>query len=197
MSSSQAVQLHTKRLMLKDLTAQDAEALFAYRSLPEVTKFQGWTPTTVNDAVDFVTNGICHDLDQPDTWFQLGIFLQGEGLLIGDAGLHFLPESRDAASLPTDVVEIGITIAPASQGNGYAVEAVLRILGFLFEELKKNKVIASVDPANNKSMSLMKRVGFQLEDIYPKSVFFRGEWADDAVFSFTSEQWRIHLNSNR
>lgn len=213
MPGSQAVQLHTPRLLLKDLTSQDAEALFAYRSLPEVTKFQGWVPNTVNDAVDFVTNGICHHLDQPDTWFQLGIFLQEDESLIGDAGLHFLPsgwdaapgqvdnevdgEGGNAAPLPTDTVEIGITIAPARQGNGYAVEAVLRILSFLFEELNKIKVVASVDPANHRSMSLMKRVGFRLDGIYPKSVFFQGEWADDAAFSLTLEQWRNHLNSNR
>ena len=213
MPGSKAVQLHTKRLLLKDLTTHDAEALLAYRSLPEVTEFQGWKPNTVNDALDFVTNGICHHLDQPDTWFQLGIFLESDLSLIGDAGLHFLPlgwdtasgkgngqkddEEKTAAPLPTDTVEIGITIAPAHQGKGYASEAVRCVLRFLFEELNKNKVVASVDPANHKSMSLMRRVGFQLEGIYPKSVFFQGEWADDAAFSLTVEQWKAHVNSKR
>ncbi len=200
-----ALKLHTPRLLLKDLRVDDAAALFAYRSLPEVTEFQGWTPTDVSDAVGFIEHDICHVLDQPDTWFQLGIFLNAtddpndDKKLIGDMGIHFLSSATEEIQKPglTDTVEIGITISPAHQGRGYASEAVRRILDFLFEELHKIRVIASVDPDNHKSMTLMKSVGFQLDGIFPKSVFHRGEWVDDAAFSITLEQWRNHSNSNR
>jgi len=210
MTEHLTVQLETPRLLLKDLTVDDAEALFAYRSLPEVTEFQGWTPTQISDAVQFIEQDICHILNQPDTWVQLGIFqkgndsngqndVNGDKTLIGDVGIHFLPEKTKETQNPNhgEAVEIGITINPAYQGIGYAAETVGRVLDFLFEELHKSKVIASVDPNNLKSMALMKNVGFRLEGIYPKSVFFRGEWADDAAFSMTLDQWRNHSNSNR
>jgi RimJ/RimL family protein N-acetyltransferase len=176
------VQLSTPRLLIKGLTTPDAKALFQYRSLPEVTRFQGWVPTSVEDAIRFIEEDICHVMNQPDTWFQLGIFLSDAKTLIGDLGIHFLPE--DSA------VEIGVTIDPMFQGRGFASEAVGGVMGFLFDSLQKSKIVASVDPKNQKSMELMAGLGFLLKGIFPHSVLFRGEWVDDAVFEMTRKQWQ-------
>lgn len=176
--------LQTPRLLLKGLTTADAEALFAYRSLPEITRFQGWAPISVDEAVRFVEQDICHEINQPDTWFQIGIFLRENQTMIGDMGLHFLIGEQANNS-----VEIGITVAPGFQGRGFASEAVRGMLDFLFDTLQKKNVVASVDPQNESSMALMRRVGFQLEGIYKNSVLFRGEWADDAVFQMSRQQW--------
>jgi RimJ/RimL family protein N-acetyltransferase len=173
--------LRTRRLLLKGLTTPDAEAFLRYRSLPEITRFQGFLPKSVEDAIHFIEDDICHVMDQPDTWFQLGIFQSDTMTLIGDLGIHFLSEGRE--------VEIGVTIAPEFQGKGFAKEAVGRVLDFLFNVLQKNIVVASVDPANQTSMSLMTGLGFRLIGIYPQSILFRGEWADDAVFQMTVNQW--------
>jgi RimJ/RimL family protein N-acetyltransferase len=174
--------LYSERLMLKDLTVADAEAFFQYRSLPEITRFQGFAPVSVEDALGFIEKDICHEMDQPDTWFQFGIFHREEQTLIGDLGIHFLAEENTA--------EIGITIAPQFQGRGFASEAVGCVIDFLFETLHKDKIIASVDPKNHKSMALMRQVGFQLRGIYPNAFLLKGEWADDAVFEITPQQWR-------
>jgi RimJ/RimL family protein N-acetyltransferase len=173
--------LYTPRLLLRGLKPADAQALYEYRSLPEVTRFQGFSPETVSDAIRFIKEEISHEIDQPDTWYQLGIFLQEDDTMIGDLGIHFLPEHKEA--------EIGVTVAPIYQGRGFATEAVGCALDFLFNSLHKNKVVASVDPKNSKSMSLMTGVGFQLTGIYKNTVLFRGEWTDDAVFEMTSNQW--------
>lgn len=176
--------LQTSRLLLKELELADANPLFGYRSLPEITRFQGWAPKSQEDSIRFIAEDICHIMNQPDTWFQLGIFLrEGETakLLIGDLGIHFLLEESTA--------EIGVTISPEFQGKGLATEAVRCVMGFLFEGLTKSKVVASVDPANKKSMTLMEGIGFQLKGVYKNAVLFRGEWADDAVFEITAEQW--------
>jgi RimJ/RimL family protein N-acetyltransferase len=181
-------QLQTQRLRLKGLTVSDAEALFRYRSLPEVTQFQSWAPTSIEEAIQFIEEDTCHVMDQPDSWFQLGIFLNENQTMIGDLGIHFLAEGS--------TVEIGVTVAPAYQGRGFAAEAVLRVVEFLFDTLHKNKVVASVDPGNIKSMKLMKRVGFRLEGIYKNTVLFRGEWTDDAVYTLSREEWQ-NLTQNR
>lgn len=173
--------LQTPRLLLRGLTAADAVAFFQYRSLPEVTRFQGFAPVSVEDASRFIQKEVCHDIDQPDTWFQLGIFLQEENTMVGDLGLHFLTKANE--------VEIGVTIAPGFQGIGLATEAVGCVLDYLFNILHKSKVVASVDPQNHKSMALMTGIGFKLTGIYKQTVLFRGEWTDDAVFEMTATQW--------
>jgi RimJ/RimL family protein N-acetyltransferase len=182
------ISLQTSRLSLKDLTIDDAAALFRYRSLPEVTRFQGFSPASEEEAVRFIKEDICHVLGQPDTWFQLGIFLREDNTLVGDLGIHFLPGES--------TVEIGVTVAPGFQGRGLATEAVGCVMDFLFVTLHKSKVVASVDPENLKSMALMKGIGFRLEGIYEKAVLFRGEWADDAVFEMTAEEWQTRAKHN-
>jgi len=182
------ISLQTSRLSLKDLTIADAAALFQYRSLPEVTRFQGFSPASEEEAVRFIEEDICHVFGQPDTWFQLGIFLREEKTLVGDLGIHFLPGES--------TVEIGVTVAPRFQGRGIANEAVVCVVNFLFDTLHKSKVTASVDPENQKSMALMNGIGFRLEGIYEKAVLFRGEWADDAVYEMTAEEWQKRTKHN-
>jgi RimJ/RimL family protein N-acetyltransferase len=149
-------------------------------------------PLETEDAVRFVDEEICHVMDTPDTWFQMGIFLRDGQILIGDMGLHFLGtgDNGEESESPSDTVEIGITIAPDFQGRGFAAEAVDYGLTYLFETLGKEKVVASVDPLNEKSMELMKRIGFHLEGIHKDAYLFRGRWTDDAVFSMTRKQWK-------
>jgi RimJ/RimL family protein N-acetyltransferase len=192
------ISLQTSRLLLKELTATDAEALFQYRSHPEVTRYQGFAPTSVEEALHFIVEEICHVMDQPDTWFQLGVFLGKEQTLIGDLGMHFLPIKVDSRSIDaTDCVggevEIGVTIGPGFQGRGFASEAIGCVLAFLFDTLHKSKVVASVDPKNQKSMALVASLGFTLKGIIENAVLFRGEWTDDAVFELTAKQWEDRL----
>lgn len=73
--------------------------------------------------------------------------------MIGDIGIHFLADPHQ--------VEIGFTFAPTFQRKGYALEAVSRVLDYLFLELKKQKIIAFVDPKNIKSIRLLEKLGFK------------------------------------
>jgi RimJ/RimL family protein N-acetyltransferase len=187
-SSQQKSFMQTPRLLLRGLEPADAQALFEYRSLPEIKRFQGFSPETLIDSLRFIQEDISHEMNQPDTWYQLGVFLREDNTMVGDLGLHFLPESGE--------VEIGVTIAPEFQGRGIATEAVGCAFDFLFNKLHKNKVLASVDPKNHKSMALMARVGFQLIGIYKQTVLFRGEWTDDAVFEMTVNQWLNQTKHN-
>ncbi len=86
-------------------------------------------------------------------------------------------------------VEIGFTVAPAHQGRGFATEAVLGILAYLFECVHKHRVFASVDPRNVASMALLKRVGMRQEAHYRESLWFKGGWADDVVFGILESEW--------
>lgn len=43
------------------------------------------------------------------------------------------------------IVEIGFTLSPEYQGNGYGTEAVCALLNYIFHSLRKHKVIAFSD----------------------------------------------------
>lgn len=172
----------TERLLLRKLSYLDAEALFSYRSKDEVMRYQGFHPKTIQEVERFLME-LPEMPNLADTCFQLGIVLKKEKRLIGDIGLHFLPDGEQ--------VEIGYTVDPDYQGYGYATEAVLEILKYLFEELNKHRVLASVDPMNEKSIRLLERLGFRKEAHFKKGLCWEGQWVDDVIYAMLKEEWII------
>ena len=174
--------IQSNRLILRPIKAEDAEALFGYRSNAVVNQFQGWIPETIADVRDFIRNKVSVELDQPDTWFQLAIIKKDNGELIGDIGIHFL----ESDSLQ---VEIGFTLDCNQHGKGFATEALTEILKFLFLKLNKHRVIASIDPRNEKSIKVVERLGMRKEAHFRKSLLINNEWVDDLVYAILKEEW--------
>jgi RimJ/RimL family protein N-acetyltransferase/uncharacterized damage-inducible protein DinB len=175
-------ELLTRRLALRQLYLSDVGAMFDYRSGPDVARFQTWEPQSQEQVRSFIASFLDLEPDTPGAWFQLAITLRESGLLIGDCGLHFpVGETRQA--------EVGITLSPAYQGQGYATEALRAVLDYLFITLGKHRVYATVDPRNLPSVALLKRVGLRQEAHLRESLWFKGAWADDLVFAILDREW--------
>jgi RimJ/RimL family protein N-acetyltransferase len=172
----------TPRLRLDVLRESDAETLFQYRADPSVALYQGWHPTSHDEALDFIRAQQQIALDVPDSWLQWAIRLAGDGTLIGDLGLH-LPADEEGS------YEFGITLAPAYQGKGYAREAVRALLDFLFRTLGAHRVHASIDPRNIASAALLRSLGMRQEAHFRESLKLRGEWVDDVIFALLAREW--------
>ena len=157
--------------------------LFAFRSDPEVARYQAWAPESLADSRRFIENLQPVAFNTPGTWFQFGIRLRDPRLLIGDLGVHF----------PVDVprqAEIGFTLAPAHQGRGLAMEAVSGLLDHLFASVHLHRVTASVDPKNLRSIRLLRRIGMRREARFRESLWFKGGGADDVVFAILDWEWK-------
>jgi len=172
----------TERLRMNRLETGDADAFFAYRSDPEVYRYQGWAPESPDEAIRFVEGQREIGFDTPGTWFQFAIRGRETGRLLGDLGVRF-PEDD------TRQVEIGFTIAPAHQRAGYGSEAVRGALDMLLGARGKHRVFASVDPRNTGSLALLERVGLRKEAHFRQSLRIRGEWVDDVVFAVLASEW--------
>jgi RimJ/RimL family protein N-acetyltransferase len=102
------------------------------------------------------------------------------GELIGDLGVHLLAGGQ---------VEIGFTIAPVHQRQGFGTLAVRALLDDLFTVRKKHRVFASVDPRNIPSIAVLSRIGMRQEAHFRQSLLWRGEWVDDVVFALLRSEW--------
>lgn len=174
--------IRTARLALRDLEVSDAERIFQYRTHPDVSRFQSWGTQSVGENQACIRKLLAAEVGMPGSWYQLGISLRSTNELIGDTGFRVVEsEPRQA--------EIGITLAPDFQGQGYATEAVRVLLDFLFVNLDTHRVFASVDPLNVRSARLMLRVGMRKEGHFIKSRWFRGEW-DDVMFAMLASEWK-------
>ncbi|MBN1369724.1 MAG: GNAT family N-acetyltransferase [Dehalococcoidaceae bacterium] len=134
------------------MNVKDAATLFSYRSLNEVSRFQGFQPKNLADATGFL-NSISPKPNIPNTWYQLGLFHQESNKHIGDIGIHFLDNSAEA--------EIGCTLAPEYWKQGYAAEGVKAVISFIFNTLEKKIITANIDSDNISSCRLFERFGFK------------------------------------
>ncbi len=150
---------------------------FAYRSDPEVGRYQSWAPESLADAQRFIANLQPVAFDTPGTWFQFGIRLQNPRLLIGDLGVHFPADAPDQA-------EIGFTLAPAHQGQGLATEAVGAVLDYLFVSVRNiiEFLLRSIRIIY-RSIRLLSGLGCARRRTSGKVCGSRASWADDVVFA--------------
>ncbi len=176
------LEIITERLKLTPLIEADAKALYEYRSDPEVCKYQSFEPGELAAAIEFISELEHNTFGIPDTWVQFGIRLRDSGRLIGDLGVHFIADKPKQ-------VEIGFTLDSSHQGHGYATEAVERMLGYLFVTHEIHRVFASVDPRNERCISLLERVGMIKEAHFRRSMWFKGDWVDDLVFAILKSDW--------
>ncbi len=176
-------ELFSKRIKLRLIEIHDKEAIYAYRSQRNINKYQLWKPTSLEEVERFITSGIVREPNLPNTWLQLAIILLETNELIGDLGIHFLPNEPDQ-------VEIGITIGQQYQQKGYATEALAILFDYLFRKLKKHRIIASVDPENIACIQLLEKMKMSKEAHFRKSLFVDGAWNDDIIFAILEAEYR-------
>ncbi|SIS58584.1 GNAT family N-acetyltransferase [Chryseobacterium gambrini] len=173
--------LETERLLIRDLTLDDKQAVFNYRSDAEANKFQSWIPKTLEDVEQFIQKNN-KEFNQPESWYQVLITEKDTKAVIGDIGIHFFGSENLQA-------ELGITLNKDFQGRGYASEALKGVINFLFSDLKKHRIMASIDPENIDSLKLMERIGFRKEGHFVKSLFWKNNWTDDVIYALLREEW--------
>ena len=175
------VSLHTRRLILDPLDVADAAAVFRYRSLPSVRRFQMWEPGSPEEVASFLREPGRREWETPGVWHQLGLRERRGGALVGDCGFRCPVEDPRQG-------EIGITLAPEAQGKGLAAEALRALLEYLFVRRGMHRVFGSVDPENRPCRNLLHRVGMRQEAHFVSSLWFKGAWVDDLVFAMLERE---------
>ena len=183
MADESYTEVSGQRVILRRFRAADVPRFVAYRSRPEVARYQSWdAPYPRTEGERMVREVMAQHPDTPGEWFQFAVALRGDGQLIGDCAV--LTQAEDPSQC-----EIGFTIAPAYQGQGYASEAVRLLLGYLFTGRGKHRITARCDPRNAASAALMERLGMRREGHLRQSTWAKGEWTDDLLYALLHEEW--------
>ena len=147
----------TERLVLRLLRAEDVPAFAAYRSHPDVARHQSWdTAYSRADGDRLVAAQAGADLGDPGPWVQIAAVDRGSGELLGDCAVRVVTDQPRTA-------EVGVTLAPAGQGAGFATEALGAVVSRLFEEHDMHRVYAQADDRNVAVHRLLERLGFRCE----------------------------------
>jgi RimJ/RimL family protein N-acetyltransferase len=178
--------LCTERLLMRPLTAYDADALLAYRGRADVCRYVPFEPMTrevINERLS--SQWARTELTDEGQALTLGVVVAETGGLIGDVVLFW--HSRLHAG-----GELGYVVNPDFGGRGFATEAARAVLRLGFEELGLHRVVARVDERNHSSVRLARRLGMRQEARLVHNEFFKGEWSTELDFAMLSEEWSAH-----
>jgi RimJ/RimL family protein N-acetyltransferase len=185
------VEIVTERLSLRPFRVDDLVAFVAYRSDPEVARYQSWDSTySMADAESFLRSQRNLVFGQPGDWLQLAIVDRATGAACGDCAVRVVTEQPATA-------ELGITLARANQGKGLATEALKAVMAELFERRGIHRVFAEADDRNVPVRRLLERLGFRCEARLVEADWFKGEWSTLRTYAILDREWRRHPNSER
>lgn len=144
--------LITEQLILRQLTAADANEIFIHRSDKRILEFIDIPQAkSIEDAFAFIAK-INKATAENESIFW-GLQLKNKPTLIGSICLWNISEAEAKA-------EIGYLLHPDFQGKGHMQEAVAKVIDYGLQHLKLKMIVAGVHPDNLKSIQLLKRNGF-------------------------------------
>lgn len=144
------MQIQTSRLVLRPLQTSDAIVLHRiYQSEGVLQYFPNPIPPPLEKVERFIAGQQAHwEQHGYGNW---GILLDGEGEIIGWAGLQYLPERNET--------EVGFLLDRPFWGKGCATEAALASLEFGFSQFNLDHIIALVHPDNLASRRVIEKCG--------------------------------------
>ena len=175
--------LRTERLLLRPLTDDDFDDLYAFQSDPDVTRYVSYD-TRDRDGMRTALESKKRDtvVSKAGDRLSLGVTVPPDRTVIGEMNL-FLQDTANR------MAEIGYVFHPAHQGRGYALEAAREMLRVGFEDLRMHRMTAQCDARNTASWKLMEKLGMRREAHFVRNEIFKGEWVDLLVYAMLEDEW--------
>jgi len=176
--------LTTERLLLREITPDDAPFWLRNFSDPDVVELTAYEPPRDLEAAKEEIEQYCTRVFREEAGIRWGITLKGRGDLIGTLGYHAWVQERDRRA------RMGYDLLAEYRRKGIMTEAMEAVLAYGFKTMTLNRVEALVDPRNLPSIRLVERLGFHRDAYLRQSTRFRDRFYDDVVFSLLSREWR-------
>ncbi|UNU42530.1 N-acetyltransferase [Sphingopyxis sp. YF1] len=170
--------LTTGRLVLRQIRADDAAALFPVLSDAELMT---WWSSGPHVSLAETEAYVASNAAEGQGFLCWAITMENDAAL----GWVILVDGKPA------VKEIGYILHRDRWGSGIAREAVARVIDYGFAEQGLRRIFADTDPENSGSIGLLERLGFRREG------HLRGEWEthigvrDSLIFGLLRDEWTM------
>jgi RimJ/RimL family protein N-acetyltransferase len=114
--------------------------------------------------------------------FRLVVARRTDNHIVGTINPH-------TADMVNGTFRFGIAIGEQHKGHGYAGEAVLLLMRYMFDERRFQKCGSEVLDYNAASLSLHRRLGFVEEGRIRRNVFHGGQYRDTVLFGMTVDEF--------
>lgn len=82
-------------------------------------------------------------------------------------------------------------------GRGLMTESMAQAIGFGFAGLGLHRLEANIQPGNARSLSLVRRLGFNYEGFSPRYLMVEGDWRDHERWALLADGWPAEPVSTR
>ena len=146
-------ELETERLWLKNICYEDVEFIFEQFSNDDINRYlYDAEPmkelSEAQELIDFYT------VSEPRNQHRWILVRKSDGVKLGTCGFH-------CWNLQQHSIEIGYDLRKEYWGNGYMTEAMDAIIYFAEMVLGVESMDAHIAAQNEKSISLVKKLGFE------------------------------------
>jgi RimJ/RimL family protein N-acetyltransferase len=182
--------VRTARLVLRAMTPGDVNDIHAYQSRSDVCRYLPFEPRNRDEVAEKVAKySKALVLSGDGDFWQLAIERAADpGRVIGD--VYFTIKNMANATC-----EIGWTLHPDHAGLGYMTEAAGAVLEIAFNDLGLHRASAVLDPRNDASAALCRRLGMRAEAYFVEEMWFKGAWADTAIYAILDREWAARAAS--
>lgn len=180
--------LETERLILRSMSLDDIDFILRHFGNEDTNRYSSYEGLkNREEAIDFYKRFI--EQGKP-TRFRLGVVLKETGGLIGTLGYHNLSRRDHSA-------EIGYDLSRAHWGKGIMTEAVKALVRYGFEQMNLNRIEATVDSENLRSIRLLERLGFAREGLLREKYYYKGRFHDELIYSLRKRDWEKRKTQSR
>ena len=171
--------IETERLILRHITVDDAETLFALRTHPDITRY-------LDRDSDKDVATVVKLIEQMDS-----ALVAGDGVTWGITQRH---SNNLISSELIGVIsfwrfdkvnhraEVGYMLHPDEWHRGIMTEAFQSVLNYGFNVLNLHSIEANTSVGNSASQALLLKCGFALEAHFRENWYYNGTFYDSLIF---------------
>jgi ribosomal-protein-alanine N-acetyltransferase len=177
-------ELETERLILRQFTLEDANAMYNnWASDPEVTKFLMWPHhKSVEESRAILTDWTSQY--SKDDFYQWAIILKENS----DEPIGCISAvDKDNA---IEMVHIGYCIGKRWWKRGITSEALAALIKFFFEEVGVNRIESRHDPKNPNSGKVMMKCGLKYEGTHREADWNNQGRCDSAMYAILAKDYK-------
>jgi [ribosomal protein S5]-alanine N-acetyltransferase len=147
------VDLTTRRLLIRDLQADDLAAMIELWTDDDVGRFMGtYGPRSAEETARWLEDAVRHNRARPR-------FAHNAAIIVAETGERAGWIGCGKSSEPVGEYEFGYALRPGCRGHGYAREALVAVLAFCLGELGVSSVWGECDALNHRSAAVMRAAG--------------------------------------
>ena len=142
--------IQTERLILRDASVSDAEDMFEYAKLEEVTKHLSWKPHQIVKDSEKILDALSKEAKEKDSYVLKAIVLKENNKMIGTIDARIFGEGQKDA-------EFGYCLNPKYWNKGYMSEALKAFMEALHKECNIENIFGSFERENIASKRVMQK----------------------------------------